>query len=254
MLGGLELAEGADVDLLAAVEHVAAALGKVLPAERGDHLRGFDPVAAEALVDQLNLDLARLEAPDLDVADALDALEGGLDEILHPVRRVVHVRRHGRDEVEHRAVVLVETVNVDAVDVVRELGFHPIDPVAEQGIGAAQVRAGLELNAYRAVAVAGEAVDALHAGHGADDVFDLAGDLFLHVARRRVGVAALDVKLVALEAVGVERDGDALVGDKADHQHREQNHDHRDRPVDGETRDGVGGGLAAHTGIDRRNA
>jgi hypothetical protein len=52
-------------------------------------------VAAQALVEELDLHLARLGAPDVDVADALDALQGGFDEVLQPVGGVVHLGRHG---------------------------------------------------------------------------------------------------------------------------------------------------------------
>ncbi len=207
----------------------------VLGAQDLDDAIGRQVERGDLLARQVDVDLAAQAAVDRHRGDAGDALEARRQVVLRQLaqrHRIevafdadAHDRHRGGVELEHRRRVGVfRQAAADAI----EAGAHFVGRFAEVG-------APREVEADVGIAFRRGRVDALEAGDGADRLLDRPRDQLLHLERADARV------------VDADRDGRHLrVGHQVDRQARQRNaaqqdddhadHEHRDGPFDGYTR------------------
>ena len=247
LLHRLETPHGADVDLAPALHDISAGDGEVLVRQLIAHLERLNPVRLEPRLIQLDAYLLARLAPHVNRAHALDPLQFrphmhvehlvGIDETLAEVGAHPH----------HRPVVLVPLAHVDALNLIGQFRHETIHAITQRRVGLMHVRAWLEFDVGPGAAPVGAGSNLGDAGNGGDRLFHGPCEFLFHLFRTGIGITDPDVQPVTLHAAGEQSQWNTCVGDVADDQRGDDDHDHRHGPIDTEARQPVAAFVQLYT-------
>ena len=132
------------------------------------------------------MDLPCAAAEDVDVADAIDALQNRLDLVFDEIAQLHWIQIGCAAQHGDRRGRRVELHQPRTIDIVRQRVHNTVDTVADIVGGRIDVRAPFKRDPDGRTAFRGAGADLLHARNRADALLDRTRHQFLHVFRTRV--------------------------------------------------------------------
>jgi hypothetical protein len=192
------------------------------------HLSGVELVTLEPGEREVDAHLGRLHAVELDLGHARHAPQRVGDVAVQQLVVVRDVASRRDAAFEHRDVGGALAVDLDHVDVGRELVADAVELLARLDAQRPDVLAPVELHVDLGLVGGRRGVDVPHARQRGERLLGGPRDLFLDLGGQRVGVRNVDLEPGELD-FGQERELQPRRGERPQHHDAQQHHPRRDR-------------------------